>query len=106
MSQGGKLLIQAQIQGKAVRIIMRDNGKGIAAEDLPRIFEAYFTTKDHGSGLGLLFVYDVITDHGGKIQVESKINQGTTFEILLPLRRTNLQIDHTLNQRIKDSGHV
>ncbi len=104
MAQGGKLLIQARVQGKAVQIIVRDTGKGIAEENLPRIFEAYFTTKDHGSGLGLLFVYDVVADHGGKIQVESKAAKGTTFEILLPLRRTNLQIDYSMNQ--KGPGHV
>ncbi len=106
MTQGGKLLIQVQVQGKAVRIIVRDTGKGISAENLPRIFEAYFTTKDHGSGLGLLFVYDVVTDHGGKIQVQSKVGKGTALEILLPLRRTNLQIDHAMNQKKKGKDHV
>jgi|GEM_PF-887818 len=98
MLDGGKLLIAVRLQGQAVQIIIQDSGKSIAKEDLPHIFEAYFTTKDHGSGLGLLFVYDAVTDHGGKIQVDSKKGKGTRFEILLPLRRSNLQINHTLSQ--------
>ena len=99
-------MIHVKLQGQAVQILIQDTGKGIAPEDLPHIFEAYFTTKDHGSGLGLLFVYDAITDHGGKIQVESKKGQGTRFEILLPLRRSNLQINHTLNQKEEGNEHV
>ena len=94
MKEGGVLGIRVQTHRQTVKIQIQDSGKGILPEDLPHIFEAYFTTKDHGSGLGLLFVYDAIMDHGGKIQVDSKRGAGTRFEILLPLRRSNLQINH------------
>ncbi len=106
MPNGGELTVQVQLQGHAVKILIRDSGTGIAEEDLPHIFEAYFTTKDHGSGLGLLCVYDAVHDHGGKIQVESKIGKGTQFEILLPLRRSNLQINHTLNANDEGDTNV
>ena len=94
MKDGGVLGIRIQTYRQTVKIQIQDSGKGIPPENLPHIFEAYFTTKDHGSGLGLLFVYDAIMDHGGKIQVDSKQGEGTRFNILLPLRRSNLQINH------------
>ena len=106
MPQGGKLLIQAEVQGKALRVLVQDTGRGIEKDDLPRVFEAYFTTKNHGSGLGLLFVYDVVTDHGGKIHVESKAGKGASFIMTFPLRRSKLQIDHHTNQNTKDTDHV
>ncbi len=99
MGQGGRLTVRVQIKGQTVRIEVQDTGRGIAEADLPHIFEAYFTTKDHGSGLGLMFVYDAVHDHGGKIHVESRPGKGTRFEIALPLRRSNLQIRHTANHK-------
>lgn len=107
MMDGGQLTISMEIlHEQVVKIQIQDTGHGISAEDIPHIFEAYFTTKDHGSGLGLLFVYDAVTDHGGKIQVESKPGKGTRFEILLPLRRSNLQIDHSSASQLKGEDDV
>lgn len=94
MPQGGRLSFRLSQIRQTVRIEITDTGKGISAQDLPHIFEAYYTTKEHGSGLGLLFVYDAVMDHGGKINVESRPGKGTRFEILFPLRRSNLQIKH------------
>ncbi len=65
-------------------IIFEDNGKGISKEDLKKIFNLYFTTKDKGSGIGLSIVQKVISEHNGVIIVNSEVGKGTTFTIYLP----------------------
>ena len=76
------------IDGDAVDITIKDDGHGIAPEIVPRIFDPFFTTKDvgRGMGLGLFIVYQIIDEHGGCISVNSRIGEGTTFLIRLPLR--------------------
>jgi two-component system, NtrC family, sensor histidine kinase HydH len=66
-----------------IRVI--DNGKGISENDKDKIYNLYFTTKQNGTGLGLSIVNQIITEHKGKIKVESEINKGTTFTIELPI---------------------
>jgi signal transduction histidine kinase len=68
------------------RISVRDNGKGIAHEHLPRIFEPFFTTKDQWSnvGLGLSVSYRIVAEHGGRIRVDSRPGEGSTFTVCLP----------------------
>jgi hypothetical protein len=73
--------------GRAV-VVVRDTGKGIKPEHLPNIFRPFYTTKGSGTGLGLSLAKRIIEDHGGKIQVASEVGKGTTFEVLLPLKRT------------------
>ncbi|MEK6768848.1 MAG: ATP-binding protein [Gemmatimonadota bacterium] len=68
-----------------VEVTVRDNGAGISAEHLPRIFEPYFTTKAGGTGLGLALVRQTIHDHGGAIAVASEPGRGTTFTVTLPV---------------------
>jgi PAS domain S-box-containing protein len=70
--------------GKYIKISVRDQGIGISAEHLPRIFDPYFTTKHKGSGLGLASAYAIVNKHHGHIAVESKPGVGTTFTIYLP----------------------
>jgi two-component system cell cycle sensor histidine kinase/response regulator CckA len=72
--------------GRAVCLTFADTGCGIAPEHLPRIFEPFFTTKgiERGTGLGLATVYGIIKQHQGWIKVNSRLNEGTTFEIFLP----------------------
>ena len=74
----------ADLQGDLVEIAIRDQGNGIPAEHLTRIFDPYFTTKEKGSGLGLATVYSIIKNHGGLVRVQSEIGNGTTFFIYLP----------------------
>ncbi len=69
---------------KYVRVDISDTGGGIAAEDIAKIFEPYYSTKDTGTGLGLAIVKKAIEDHDGSITVNSKEGSGTTFTIILP----------------------
>ncbi|HWY40423.1 MAG TPA: ATP-binding protein [Chthoniobacterales bacterium] len=72
---------------EALLISIRDTGEGIKAEDIPHVFDPFFTTKDYGTGLGLSVVHGIIQEHGGQIEVESELQKGTVFHILLPLVR-------------------
>jgi len=85
MSKGGSLLITGVREGNFIKIEIADTGEGIPEEYLPRIFEPFFTTKTNGTGLGLAVTYGIIKKHKGKLLVDSKINEGTTFTILLPV---------------------
>lgn len=89
---GGIVIMSLAIIGEQVRIIVRDTGPGIPAEDLPYIFERFYRaeksrtrTRTSGFGLGLSIVQWIVENHGGTIKVESKEGQGTTFAIWLPL---------------------
>ena len=70
----------------AVAIDIKDNGSGISADDLSKIFDPYFTTKPKGTGLGLAIVHKIIEAHQGQVKVRSAIGQGTVFSIILPLK--------------------
>jgi signal transduction histidine kinase len=84
MPDGGRLTITAKAAtGQMVSISVEDTGVGIDAENLSRIFDLYFTTKPHGSGIGLSLVFRTIQLHNGEIEVESLPGRGTTFRVLL-----------------------
>ncbi|TEU15261.1 MAG: GAF domain-containing protein [Anaerolineales bacterium] len=70
-----------------VTVEFHDTGAGISAEDLPRIFDPFFTTKkvDQGTGLGLSISHGIVERHGGRIEVESEVGQGSTFTVMLPV---------------------
>lgn len=86
MPGGGHLQIETCANGDIVCARFTDSGMGIAAEDLGRIFEPYFTTKeDRGTGLGLAICQRIVTQHGGKITVISKLGQGAQFTVQLPM---------------------
>jgi len=83
---GGRLLIRlAGRSQQEISIQVEDTGRGIAADDLPRAFQGLCSTKTDGSGLGLLIVKRIVEDAGGTIRVESQVNRGTCFELVLPL---------------------
>jgi len=84
MPQGGELTIRTGTIGARVEISVSDTGSGLTQEECGRLFTPYYTTKQHGTGLGLAIVQSVVSDHGGKISVESTKEKGTTFRIELP----------------------
>ena len=72
--------------GDTVKIIVQDTGAGIAADQISRVFDLYFTTKDMGTGVGLALTHKIIADHHGTIEVTSNVGVGSTFEIELPVK--------------------
>jgi signal transduction histidine kinase len=85
MPCGGQLQIETFVDGGYIYIRFSDTGMGIAADDLPRILEPYFTTKkDRGTGLGLAICQRIVTQHGGKIAVVSELGQGANFTLQFP----------------------
>ncbi len=84
MPDGGTITLSAQPLGDQVEIRVADTGQGLTPEECERLFTPYYTTKQHGTGLGLAIVQSVITDHHGKIAVESRAGEGATFIITLP----------------------
>lgn len=87
MQRPGSIWIRLQQRGRDWAIEVEDQGAGIAEEHLARIFEPFFTTKGvgEGTGLGLSIVQGIVQEHGGSIQVESKLGQGSKFTVLLPV---------------------
>ena len=81
---GGNLNITLSTAEDSVKIVVKDTGGGIPKENLEKIFEPYFSTKETGTGLGLAIVKRIVDDHNGKIEVESEENIGTTFIVELP----------------------
>jgi two-component system NtrC family sensor kinase len=83
----GKILLTSGYDpgGHNIEVQVNDSGEGVPAEDLGRLFDPFFTTKEDGTGLGLAITHGIIEQHGGTIDVDSKIGKGTTFKIKLPL---------------------
>jgi len=100
MTASGKLTVSAENfiprasnspvspEDKWVRITVTDTGTGIRPEHLEHIFDPFFTTKKTGAGLGLATTYSIVKKHGGTLRVDSVVNEGTTFEILLPAAKS------------------
>ncbi|MBS1155035.1 MAG: two-component system, NtrC family, sensor kinase [Proteobacteria bacterium] len=88
ISEQGEIVIRSGCIADGVYIAISDNGKGIAPENISKIFEPFFTTKPvgEGTGLGLSISYGIIKNHGGKLEVQSRLGKGTTFTIHLPIR--------------------
>src|SRR6266446_5367777 len=101
MKHGGELSVSTQTRNgeewvapiahgngearEVLHITIRDTGEGIQSEHIQHLFDPFFTTKDYGTGLGLSVVHAIIQEHGGQIEVESELEKGTAFHILLPL---------------------
>ena len=87
MPEGGRLLVSAKRTGAHATVAVIDSGQGISEEHLSKIFEPFFTTKVRGTGLGLAFCKKTIEEHYGTIRVESRVGQGTSVVLVLPLAR-------------------
>jgi two-component system nitrogen regulation sensor histidine kinase NtrY len=103
MPEGGVLTIRTARLGDRIddrinariEISVSDTGAGLTQEECSRLFTPYYTTKQHGTGLGLAIVQSVVSDHGGKISVESAKEKGTTFRIELPCETGHWQTGRT-----------
>jgi two-component system, NtrC family, nitrogen regulation sensor histidine kinase NtrY len=85
MPNGGTLTLRCRRNDGTAIIEISDTGSGLTREECERIFTPYYTSKQHGTGLGLAIVQSVVSDHGGRISVQSEPGQGTTFTIELPV---------------------
>lgn len=87
MPNGGTLTVTTQARGSAVLLSVKDTGSGIGEEIVDKIFLPFFTTKDvnEGTGLGLAVVHGIVESHGGSIELETRLGDGTRFDVLLPV---------------------
>jgi two-component system, sporulation sensor kinase E len=85
MTKGGKLTLETGQSGESVWVSVADTGGGIPQEQINHIFEPFYTTKKKGTGLGLMIVQRIVRQHGGRIELESRVGQGTMFRVCLPL---------------------
>ncbi len=119
MPSGGKIHITGenhdhspkdpiQLRGsKYVRITIKDQGTGIPATILDKIFDPYFTTKQKGSGLGLAVAYSIVEKHKGFLMVESELGQGTTFLLYLPATNEQISLEKVMDiNTSKGSGYI
>lgn len=84
MSDGGSIEIAVRDDDDTVSIVFRDTGAGMTPEQLAHLFEPYRTSKEYGTGLGLMISHRIVSDHGGTIDVESAVGRGTAFTVRLP----------------------
>lgn len=85
MDEGGKITVSLEQDDVWAIVRISDEGCGIPEKELKRLGNPFYTTKENGTGLGLMVTYQIIEEHGGKIEIESEIDVGTTFSIYLPL---------------------
>jgi two-component system, NtrC family, nitrogen regulation sensor histidine kinase NtrY len=85
MPQGGTLTLRTRSQDGQAQVEITDTGTGLTPQECEHIFTPYYTNKQNGTGLGLAIVQSVVSDHGGRIRVQSAVGRGTTFVIELPM---------------------
>jgi len=88
MLEGGKLFFEAHMDGEFINLAVSDTGVGISPDDIDKIFEPLFTTKQQGIGLGLAISSKLVQANDGRIRVESKIGKGTVFTLIMPIGET------------------
>lgn len=91
ISEKGEISIKTQVNNGMIEIAIHDTGSGIKPEHIEKLFDPFFTTKPvgTGTGLGLSISYNIIKKHQGRIEVTSRLNEGTTFTIYLPIEKRN-----------------
>ena len=97
MPRGGWLTIATRVDGDAAQVEVADTGSGIPAEQMSRIYDPFYTTKEigKGTGLGLSITYGIVQEHGGTITCESAEGQGTRFTLTLPMAASQARGRHT-----------
>src|SRR5579871_3808393 len=101
MPQGGELIVRSRHDSRSLIVEIADTGVGMTPEESERIFTPYYTSKQHGTGLGLAIVQSIVSDHGGRIRVESEPGRGTKFVIELPVAgSTSHEMSAGNNERI------
>lgn len=107
MKEGGMLSVITKQENEYVKIFIADTGEGIPKEHKDKLFNAFFTTKSTGSGLGLTVSSQIIKNHGGTIEVESSQGEGSTFTITLPIRSKEEKNEEENSgcRRRKESAH-
>jgi two-component system, NtrC family, sensor kinase len=88
---GSVVRMESGIEEEAFVVRITDHGSGMPAELLAKVFDPFFTTKDvdKGTGLGLAISHGIVERHRGRIEIESEVGVGTTFRVLLPMRRAS-----------------
>jgi signal transduction histidine kinase len=95
ITAGGRLAVSTRQDRERTLIRISDSGAGLTAQECSQLFTPYYTTKKHGTGLGLAIVQSVISDHGGKVTVQSEPGQGATFIIDMPNGFQKLPLGNT-----------
>jgi LytS/YehU family sensor histidine kinase len=92
--EGGQLSVGILLSGDGqfAGVKFHDTGPGISPDKIPRLFETFFTTKPKGLGLGMAICYDIVNQHKGRIEVESRVGEGTTFIVWLPVLKNQAGI--------------
>lgn len=93
MPAGGKVVLRATQQGDDVHLEVEDEGVGVEEGNLQRIFDPFFTTRAGGTGLGLPIAHQIVSQHGGRIEVKRNVEKGMTFSAVLPIQAVN-HADH------------
>jgi PAS domain S-box-containing protein len=84
-TKGGTITVRTQVEGDNIRVDIKDTGSGIPEENLKKIFDSFFTTKEKGTGLGIPLCYNIIKMHNGDLKFTSEVGKGTTATIYLPI---------------------
>jgi len=92
MGAGGRLHIKARGDDDFVYLQFGDTGKGIAQDDVPRLFEPFHTTKKSGHGLGLMIVQRIMRDHGGQVGIDSREGVGTIVTLQFPRKERRVRL--------------
>nr|WP_257234181.1 ATP-binding protein [Heyndrickxia oleronia] len=91
MQDGGNIRIQIKRDNEEeIHVIIQDEGEGIPKDKINKLGEPFYTTKERGTGLGLMVSFKIIKDHKGRIHVESEVGVGSTFHIYLPISKGNV----------------
>jgi signal transduction histidine kinase len=86
MPGGGEVVLRVELRGDFVVLEVQDQGIGIEEENLQKVFDPFFTTRSGGTGLGLPIAHQIVTQHGGRMELRKNPEKGMTFSVKLPLQ--------------------